>query len=100
MPRRAAIHYVRPAIIPPVYRPPAPKFFTAAEKEVWEGATEGMRDSWFSKATLPLLRGYCSVVVRADAIAAEMRELPFNSPEARTLSAEHRELMKMVALLA
>jgi hypothetical protein len=59
-----------------------------------------MRDSWFSPATLPLLRGYCVIVARADAIADELRGLPVNSPEARTLSAEHRDLMKSVALLA
>jgi len=100
MPRKAPIHHVQPVMIPPVYRPPPPRYFTAAERAIWEDSVSGMRDSWFCQASLPLLRNYCTIAARADAIANEARDLPVNSPESRALSAEHLELAKMVALLA
>jgi len=60
MPRRSRASLgVVPLGKHPVWRPEPPAELTDAEKITWNDAVEGMRDSWFSKATLPLLRGYC-----------------------------------------
>jgi hypothetical protein len=83
----------------PVYRPLPPEEFTDAERQTWNDVVEGMRDSWFSKATLPMLRGYCLIVKQADEIAAELRQIVATTPRAEVLRREHAEAMKMMALI-
>jgi hypothetical protein len=83
----------------PIWRPEPPAEFTDAEKHTWNDTVEGMRDSWFSKATLPMLRGYCLIVKQADEIAAELRQLPGDCARARGLREQHAEVMKMMALI-
>jgi hypothetical protein len=88
-----------PTVVSPVYRPPPPAELSGAEKVTWNDTVDGMRDTWFSKASLPMLRGYCLIVKQADEIAAELRQLSADCERARILRQEHAEVMKMMALI-
>jgi hypothetical protein len=83
----------------PVYRPEPPAEFTDAEKTTWNEVVEGMRDSWFSKATLPMLRGYCALVRQADEVARDLRKVPANSKEGRLLGRQFRDLLASMAVI-
>ena len=99
MSRRSVYHQMTPTVVSPVYRPPPPEDFSDVEKATWNDVVEGMRDTWFSKASLPMLRGYVMIVKQADEIAAELRQLPADCERARILRQEHAEVMKMMALI-
>jgi hypothetical protein len=101
MPRKSAASLdVVPLARVPVWRPDPPAELTEGEKATWTDAVAGMNDSWFSPATLPLLRQYCLLVKQADEIAGELRQLPHDCERARVLRLEHAEATKMVVLLA
>jgi hypothetical protein len=57
MPRKNSYEGIAPIGVHPVWRPDSPPELSDADKTTWNDTVEGMRDSWFSKATLPLLRG-------------------------------------------
>jgi len=100
MPRKSIYDTIAPAVSGPVYRPPPPEEFTDVEKATWNEVVEGMRDSWFSAATLPMLRGYCALVRQADELARDLRTVSANSEEGRLLGRQFREVMASMALLA
>jgi hypothetical protein len=100
MPRKSAASLgVVPLARVPVWRPDPPAELTEAEKVTWNDAVAGMNDGWFSKATLPMLRGYCLIVKQADEIAGELRGLPHDCERARVLRLEHTEVMRSMALI-
>jgi hypothetical protein len=101
MPRKGPTELsVVPTIPRPIPRPQAPKHFTAAERETWDGAIESMRDSWFSSATFPILRAHCRIVAQADALADELRKLDPLSKEARVVARQHAQVLKSMLATA
>jgi hypothetical protein len=83
----------------PVWRPELPEEFTEAERQVWRDVVEGMRDSWFSKASLPLLRGFCTLARQLDEVARDLRKVPANSKEGRLPGRQFRDLMASMCVV-
>jgi len=99
MPRKGSISVV-PIKLAPFHPPPPPEEFTPQEAAIWNGAIQGMRDSWFTEATFPLLSSYCSICVMAAEVQAELRGMSVTDKAWRGLMRQHRDLIKTMCLAA